>query len=636
MSLEAAYPFVRPGPGLELRYHAAPNVYLVMKALNLVKGCYPIVGLPLLAVILRADLRTQQPQVAWAFNALCNTASLFRALRPSFHGKAAQFEDWEAMETSSQVACLEAMRTAAMPEQCRSSLGSPSALFQVGRDNASTARHEYWDQRYSTLQRIARAYGLDNDEFDFYLSVPTIRPGKRVFYPFHVLSRPLAESLRWDWHSLHSLSTRMLTRMRKNCNRHAEAAGLGEPHVDETRFIYWMVAHFSQVVKSLKADLPAASRDEVRFRILDRWGLPIVPWIRTMLTASLCKGPDHGIAMRLGITEPEGPERFDPVKHIDLDKCTVTIDTVSTNMAMWNYNAESWPMIRDVLASVPLRHPLWRIHDAAGEDIWTLSSARSSSRPAAPIDPVGTVAPVSPGALVTPIAPVPDFDMPLLPIEAWFTDAPIRPRCDQCNADFNNVGSLIQHCRTEHSTVPVAPEATDPPRQLEDDVAYWQERLECSVLGCGKSFGRHADLERHMRMHNSDKRFKCDQCEYSTVDQGHLAVHKRTHTPDDRFACDEPGCDYVAVDTRMLAAHKNKHTGDKPWVCTWEGCDKAFAGQSAMIQHRKSHTGQAVFVCEICGASLTHAGNLRRHKNRKHPGWREAEADGEEEDEAAA
>lgn len=67
-SLEAAYPFSsRDGP---LQYHASPNGQLVMTALNMVKRRHPIVALPLLAVIINADTRTEKPVITW-LSTLC-------------------------------------------------------------------------------------------------------------------------------------------------------------------------------------------------------------------------------------------------------------------------------------------------------------------------------------------------------------------------------------------------------------------------------------------------------------------------------------------------------------------------------------------------------------------------------------
>lgn len=95
--------------------------------------------------------------------------------------------------------------------------------------------------------------------------------------------------------------------------------------------------------------------------------------------------------MKFGIIEEIGP-RFDAAVHIDLDKCRVTIDNFTANTGMWNYDKKS--------ALLPLQHPLWRIDESAGQSIW-----RSKSFPHAEIQPV---------------MPAAAFEVPLIPIDAWF------------------------------------------------------------------------------------------------------------------------------------------------------------------------------------------------------------------------
>lgn len=610
MSLEAAYSFSsRDG---SLRYHASPNGHFAMTALNLVKRRHPIVVLPLLAAILNANVQTQQATITWAFNALCNAASVHQATGGIISTKAARFERWQAWEEGIQRAALETertlMRTPPVDEMV-SQKGSEN-LFRVDDSPTQTRTASFrqsqnleWDRRYPVILRIAAAYGLDTDDFEFYFTIPSGRPDKRTFYPFHVLSRPQAQTIGWDWDHLGRVAARMLRRMRDECNKHAEAKGLGDKCMNETRFVYWMAAHFSSQVQTLKKNMPTATREEIRFCILDRWSLPIVPWIGNVLSASLCKGPDHGIAMKFGISEPDGLVPFDPVEHIDLSQCTITIDTFATNMAMWNYKPESWPGIRSVLSDVPLRHPLWSIEKSAGEEVWGAASDLA----------------------IAPIAPVPEFDVPLIPIDAWFSGAALRPRCEQCNADFQSLGSLVQHCRNTHGSKATSTQASVNDAQDTIDAEYWQDKLRCSWAGCGRTFTQHSDRERHMRMHTGDRRHRCDWlgCDYATIDPGHLVAHRRTHVPDQRYACDWPDCDHVATNAVLLAGHKTTHTMEKPWVCDWPDCGKAYPRNAALLIHKKSHTGKAVHRCDVpgCDQVCTQAANLRRHKDRKHPGW---------------
>ncbi|KAI5458787.1 hypothetical protein BGZ63DRAFT_407169 [Mariannaea sp. PMI_226] len=597
-----------------LRYHAAPNAHLVMNGLNMVKRRYPIAILPLLAVILNANVDTQQSTIAWAFNALCNTASLHYSFKTVVSVKATRFKNWAAWDEAKQRAMLEALRTVRKTPTVDEVLSTPDQLFrvdaaptQIRQSSLIDGENSRWERQYPVLLRIAARYELNRNDFEFYLTIPLTGLNKRVFYPFHVLSRPQAQTIGWNWYHLSRLAARMLNTMRKKCNKHAEAAGLGDKGMNEIRLVYWMVAHFSSQIQTIKKDMPTATREEIRFQILDRWGLPIVPWVQNVLCASLCKGPDHGIAMQFGITEPVGLESFDPVRHIDLSKCTITIDTIATNMGMWNHHRDSWPQIREILRAVPLRHPLWRIDDCAGNNIW-----------GAMADPT-----------INPTVPVAEFDVPLVPIDAWFQSSVLRPRCEPCNVEFQNLGLLVQHCRCTHSSVATPMQEPTSSEQDDIDAKYWRDGFTCSWPDCDRVMGSRQQLERHMRMHTNDRRFRCDWpgCDYATVDSSHLTTHKRIHTRDQRFACDSPGCDYVATNAQRLADHKISHTQDKPWACDYPGCDKKYARNAELTKHKKSHTGQAEFRCDEPGCNMvcTQAGNLRRHKDRRHPGWRERE-----------
>jgi len=55
--------------------------------------------------------------------------------------------------------------------------------------------------------------------------------------------------------------------------------------------------------------------------------------------------------MLFGATTKEGTT-FDPLEHIDLAKCTITVET-TINRGI------TWDMIRSNTNKVPLSHPIW-------------------------------------------------------------------------------------------------------------------------------------------------------------------------------------------------------------------------------------------------------------------------------------
>jgi hypothetical protein len=103
---------------------------------------------------------------------------------------------------------------------------------------------------------IAKKYGLTSEEFDDYCTLPDPSSKDRVFYPYHVLSRPQAQGW-WTWNHVHQIAKYMLYVMRKHCNKHAEAAGHGETEMNPFRLIYWRGA--SPFPKDPKGEVPAAN-----------------------------------------------------------------------------------------------------------------------------------------------------------------------------------------------------------------------------------------------------------------------------------------------------------------------------------------------------------------------------------------
>ncbi|KAH0496380.1 hypothetical protein TgHK011_003743 [Trichoderma gracile] len=144
---------------------------------------------------------------------------------------------------------------------------------------------------------------------------------------------------------------------------------------------------------------------------------------------SLAKGPDHGIAMMLGL-QVSGLEEFDPLKHIDVSQRTVEIDSWLTNSAMANFNTADWDPIRTLLSRVPLHHSFWRVGERLGNSIWTGSQLPSLS----------------------PVPPSSAFAMPLLPIDDWLNGADQGVLQQQCRGEqFASIGLLLRHCQERHS-----------------------------------------------------------------------------------------------------------------------------------------------------------------------------------------
>ncbi|KFH44773.1 hypothetical protein ACRE_044230 [Hapsidospora chrysogenum ATCC 11550] len=368
-SLEAPYHFaVVDGV---LRYHALPNLCLVMEGINRAKKSNPATVLPLVAEWIRVYDHTTAfndsiGRLAWLYNAISN-AAIISKVYGTYSNRTIFFPRANGWSLSEKRTALETLRTGSRSEEFDSDLSQlrEKDIFSFKRRTPDCQPN--WIDEDRTLRNIAQQYGISTEEFDFYLTIPAPNNNGRVFYPFSVLSRPQAISMGWNWTQIHEWCCEKVHNMKRACNKRGEDHGFGET-ADGIRFMYWMAAHFSNLIQGLKESYTGATQREIAFRILDRWGLPLVPWVRNAFVASLCKKQDHGIAMLFGFTNSE--ETFDPLRHIDLSRCTVTLDTWFTNCGMFDFHPQLWDEVRTTISNVPLHHPLFRVDSAMGDEPW--------------------------------------------------------------------------------------------------------------------------------------------------------------------------------------------------------------------------------------------------------------------------
>ncbi len=108
---------------------------------------------------------------------------------------------------------------------------------------------------------------------------------------------------------------------------------------------------------------------------------------------------------------------------------------------------------------------------------------------------------------------------------------------------------------------------------------------------------------------NSEKRFACDQCEYSAQYRCLLKRHMPVHTGQKSLACDQ--CDYKCTRPGDLKKHTRTHTGETPFAC--DQCSYKGSQRGNLERHKQTHTREKSFICEHCGLSFIFSYKLRRH-----------------------
>lgn len=116
----------------------------------------------------------------------------------------------------------------------------------------------------------------------------------------------------------------------------------------------------------------------------------------------------------------------------------------------------------------------------------------------------------------------------------------------------------------------------------------------CSI--CSKAFINKSRLERHSKIHNSEKPFSCEQCGKFFNDVYLLRTHLNRHSGIKPFACTY--CPFRFVEKGDLQKHIRTHTREKPFKC--DLCIKSYATTCSLQLHKRIHTGIMLNTCDFC------------------------------------
>lgn len=103
-----------------------------------------------------------------------------------------------------------------------------------------------------------------------------------------------------------------------------------------------------------------------------------------------------------------------------------------------------------------------------------------------------------------------------------------------------------------------------------------------------------------MRVHSSEKPYKCDECDYSTWFSRGLETHRSTrhNATSQIFKCDHPKCQYSTRAPLYLRRHKNIHVTEKSVKC--DVCQRVFKNKYLLLAHSNVHTKKNLFKCQKC------------------------------------
>ncbi|XP_048000853.1 zinc finger protein 888-like isoform X2 [Leguminivora glycinivorella] len=127
---------------------------------------------------------------------------------------------------------------------------------------------------------------------------------------------------------------------------------------------------------------------------------------------------------------------------------------------------------------------------------------------------------------------------------------------------------------------------------------------------CGKQFKEKYLLGRHIKIHMTIRDdYPCTICDKTLLSPSALQRHLLIHNEEKKYTCEE--CKLQFTQKGNLARHRRIHTGERPFVC--DDCDKQFANRSNLDRHVRIHKGDKPYRCEKCRKRFSQKNNLRMH-----------------------
>ncbi|XP_050521795.1 zinc finger protein OZF-like [Daktulosphaira vitifoliae] len=139
-----------------------------------------------------------------------------------------------------------------------------------------------------------------------------------------------------------------------------------------------------------------------------------------------------------------------------------------------------------------------------------------------------------------------------------------------------------------------------------------------SCNSCKKDFSTKSSLSRHIRLvHQKNIMFRCNQCDYTTIQPSNLRYHKSFHNAQS-FICHF--CGKMFKNRELFMLHSKIH--ENP-LFTCAHCNKGFRKKKNLKNHLSNNHGLGLsttklYTCNICLKHFSRILYLKKHQNKFH------------------
>ncbi|XP_052072851.1 zinc finger protein 99-like [Mytilus californianus] len=189
-------------------------------------------------------------------------------------------------------------------------------------------------------------------------------------------------------------------------------------------------------------------------------------------------------------------------------------------------------------------------------------------------------------------------------------------KCDSCQTSFKNARELRQHIRNPQKEIFDCSECgesfnTYDALRRHENVHSRLSSFSCHI--CGKKVS-HSNKERHLKLHDSKKHYRCAKCGIKFTFKCHYSRHLLNHSETKPYKCHFDICDKTFKSKPELKKHLRLQHQKFMNFSFCHPCGKAFKYRSQLLIHENMHRQDKGFTCDICGKKFSYKNSMIKHQ----------------------